>query len=85
MASSTVPVISHPHFPQVLDGILSRLIALADQIAAQPKLDACTNLVSVSWGMQDATTECGSAATVSEISHGDEYCLACFNREVARG
>jgi len=79
MAHATLPVISHPEFPQVFDGVLDRLIQAADRAcagASKPALDTCQ--------FEDEGWPCYHPAVVHHLASEQEFCRFHF-RKVCRG
>ena len=83
MAHSTLPVLAHPAFPQVL----SQAIAQEVTRVAQPHLAlsvCCYESPETVWGACDGGYPCGKLAVVIDVSTGFGYC-AEHDREVRRG
>lgn len=98
MASETLPVFSHPNFPQVLDGVIGQQIRRVDAIFADVHLDRIrqarlreAECGLCSWtspesrgGGCDGGFPCYETAVVHHLSSDTPYCLSHF-REVELG
>jgi hypothetical protein len=80
MAHSTLPVLSHPDFPQVLfDALASELRRV------QTTLGLCAwQSPETSYGACNGGFPCQELATVHHLATDEEFCLSHF-REVDRG
>jgi hypothetical protein len=84
MAQRTLPVLTHPAFPQVLAAALGQEV---NQVAAFPvptQLSVCCyESPESSWGAADAIA-CRRVAVVHDVATEMDYC-ALHYREVRRG
>ncbi len=72
MASDTLPVFSHPHFPQVFTAAIDAEICRVERV-----LGSCC--YSNRWA------SCQQKAVVSDLETGCGYCLMHFGQEVDCG
>jgi hypothetical protein len=80
MAHSTLPVLTHPHFPQVFAAALNSQV----NRAVQPALSLCCYVSpESSWGACDSI-ECREVAVVHDVATEMDYCARHY-RGVSRG
>ena len=81
MSGSTLPVLTHPSFPQVFAAAITQEV---NRAVAQPLLSTCCREFPESrWGAGDAVA-CTRKATIYDLETEQEYCFPCY-REVRRG
>ena len=80
MAAQHLTVLTHPEFPQVLDGSLSRLDQMVTRVLAKT---AVTYLLG-QCNFEDEYCDCREPATVHHLESEQEFCLRHF-QAVTRG
>jgi hypothetical protein len=85
MAHSTLPVLTHPSFPQVFAAAISAEVnRVCFPVPTQPQLSICCfTSPESSWGACDSI-ECRDVATVHDVATELDYCARHF-RAVRRG
>jgi|HubBroStandDraft_4_1064222.scaffolds.fasta_scaffold05566_16 hypothetical protein len=79
MAHSTLPVFSHPDFPQVFEAALNQLVT-----RQVPQLSPCCYESAESrWGAGDAIA-CTQPAVIHDVATELDYCFAHY-KAVNRG
>lgn len=74
MAHHTLPVLSSPHFPQVLQAALNSFVT---RIEAHPLFGQCD--------YEGIDFSCRELATVSHLHLEKEFCATHFRKVVGRG
>jgi len=78
MAQSTLPVLSHPDFPQVAHSLLTQEVRRVETV-----LGSCCHEETVGSGENIKGWSCREIATVSDLETGCGYCLRHFDAVVA--
>jgi hypothetical protein len=80
MAQPSLPVLSHPSFPQVLARTLEQEV----NRVCQPQLfDPCSRTYELLYGSGQFVS-CGRRATIVNVSTEEPFCFSCW-LEVGRG
>jgi hypothetical protein len=80
MAHSTLPVLTHPSFPQVLDQALTQEIR---RLVEKPVLSTCSRTFETFHGSGNFIS-CPNKATIHDLGTDQEFCFPCW-QEVGRG
>ena len=82
MAERTLPVLTHPNFPQVLEAVMASEVRRVDRILSiptEPKLPACSHESPETYsGACDGGYGCHKPATVHELETGLDWCAQHF-------
>lgn len=74
MAARSLPVLTHPTFPQVLDALMGREVQRVEKILGL----CCWESPESRYGACDGGFPCHEPAVVTHLEHQVPYCLSHF-------
>lgn len=84
MAHPTLPVLSHPNFPQVFAEAMDQRVTRSAPPVQLSLSICCYEEPESRWGACDGGYPCTETATVTDISTDMDYCFAHW-KQVSRG